>query len=85
MRRESGCAAARRRAFGKEAADAAEALGKGAGDEIDLVFDAERFREAPTRFSHDPEAMGIIKEEEGAVAPHHFAKLAERATSPSML
>ena len=26
--------------------------------------------------------MGIIKEEEGAVAPHHFAKLAERGDIP---
>ena len=66
----------------EETADAAEALGEGAGNEVDLVFDAKGFREASTRFSHDSEAVGVIQKEEGAVALHHFAELIEGGDIP---
>ena len=55
------------------ATDAAKTLGEGAGQEVDAILDVEEFRRAAAVFTHRPEAVRVVQQEEGSVAVLHLA------------
>ena len=61
-----------------EAADAAQALGKGADDEIDIRFDARGLGQAPAFFAEDAEGMGFVDQKIGAGLALHGRDFLQR-------
>ena len=51
----------------KEAADAAQALGEGADEEVDVVEQAELLAQAQAALAEDAEGVRLVDEQPGAV------------------
>ena len=61
-----------------EAADAAEALGEGADDEVDVFVGEGRFAQAAAGVAEDAQRVGLVDEEHGAGFAFDGGDLGER-------